>query len=86
MTDHEEAGVDAPLPSQSTDPAPKRREREVDGLLRAAANLAPRVIGGDIGQEVGMICWIYYSTPEAERFRMLAQSIVSVGDDGDDVA
>jgi len=83
MTDHEEAGVDALLPSRSTDPVPKRLEREVDGLLRAAANLAPRVIGGDIGQEVRRICWIYYSTSEAERFRMLAQSIVSVGDSGD---
>lgn len=63
-------------PSMSTDPTPGRHERAVDGVLRAAANLAPVVIPAAIGEELRMLFWIYYNTDDAERFRSLAQSVV----------
>lgn len=66
-----------PLPSESKDPTPKRRERPVDGLLRAAANTAPQTVGGELGEQLRLTMCVYYNTREAGRFAELASAILN---------
>lgn len=69
--------ADGPSPSESTDPTPKRRERRVDGLLRAAANTAPKVVGGELGEQLRRTMWTFYFTPSATNVEELAKAILN---------
>lgn len=68
---------DTPPPSWSTDPTPRNSERADDGLLRAAANLATVVIGGEVGEQVRLMMWTYYNTPKTRVVRELAKAILA---------
>jgi len=62
--------------SWNTDPTPGKTERPDDGLLRAAANLATVVIGGEVGEQVRIMMWTYYNTDKTHIVRSLAKAIV----------
>lgn len=65
-------------PSWSTDPTPRNREREIDGLLRAAANLALAVISPPaVAEEVRGHLWTVYNTDSAKLSRGLARAILA---------
>lgn len=66
-----------PDPSASTDPTPRQSETARHGKLRAAANLAPSVIGGEIGEQVRQLMWVFYNTPEASYLEPLAKGIIA---------
>ncbi|MGH3779852.1 MAG: hypothetical protein ACRDR6_27855 [Pseudonocardiaceae bacterium] len=56
---------------------PGVRERNIDGLLRAAANTAPKVVGGELGGQLRQLMWVYYNTAEAYGFADLARAILA---------
>lgn len=63
-------------PSERTDPRPVNQERMIDGLLRSAANLAPAAVGGDVGDQLRIVFWSYYNTPDALIVSGLARAVI----------
>ena len=67
------------LPSQSTNPEAFPSETGRNAKLRAAANLAPKVIGGPIGEEVRRLLRTFYNTDSAQFVEPLAKAIIEAG-------
>lgn len=64
------------IDQRRADRAPRGPERPIDGLLRAAAELAAPVLGQRIGTAVHHELIVFYNTPEAFRLSDLATAIL----------